>query len=78
MVARLLADSHPDFAYHEYPGGGHWFGNISADWPPLFDFLKNHERPKAAEVVEKEYEAVAGAGFFGNDWSMELGEFVWD
>jgi pimeloyl-ACP methyl ester carboxylesterase len=38
----LLGQFHPDFAYYEYPGGGHWWSNESVDWPPMFDFLKFH------------------------------------
>lgn len=38
----ILAEFHPDFSYYEYPGGSHWFGNESVDWPPLFDYFKWH------------------------------------
>ena len=34
-----LAGFHDDFAYYEYPGGEHWFGDQSVDWPPLFEFF---------------------------------------
>ncbi|SHM63229.1 Alpha/beta hydrolase family protein [Cyclobacterium lianum] len=40
----ILAKFHPDFSYYEYPGGSHWFGSESVDWPPLFDYFKWHER----------------------------------
>ena len=40
-----LADFHPDFAYHEQPGAGHWWGNACVDWPPLTRFLSEHPRP---------------------------------
>ena len=40
-----LAMFHPDFAYHEQPGAGHWWGNECVDWPPLVtqteELLKN-------------------------------------
>ncbi|WP_308198997.1 prolyl oligopeptidase family serine peptidase [Chitinophaga sedimenti] len=46
--ARQMRDSlgkfHPDFSYYEYPGGEHWFGDISVDWNPIFDFFKWHLR----------------------------------
>ena len=42
-----LADFHPDFAYHEQPGAGHWWGNACVDWPPLTRFLSEHPRPLA-------------------------------
>ena len=38
----MLADFHPDFSYYEYPGGSHWFGNESVDWPPLFNYFRWH------------------------------------
>ena len=38
----LLGKFHPDFSYYEYPGGSHWFGNESVDWPPLFDYFRWH------------------------------------
>lgn len=37
----VLGEFHPDFAYHEQPGAGHWWGNQCVDWPPLFQFLKS-------------------------------------
>ncbi len=43
-----LGSFHPDFAYHEQPGAGHWWGNECVDWPPLMEFLEHHrqsERP---------------------------------
>ena len=39
-MRRSLAESHPDFAYHEEPGVGHWWGNRCVDWPPLIRFLE--------------------------------------
>jgi hypothetical protein len=42
QMRELLAKFHPDFSYYEYPGGSHWFGNESVDWPPLFDYLRWH------------------------------------
>jgi pimeloyl-ACP methyl ester carboxylesterase len=46
----VLGQFHPDFAYYERPGAGHWWGNECVDWPPLFDFLSRHTLPKRAEV----------------------------
>lgn len=40
-MRRSLAESHPDFAYHEEPGVGHWWGNRCVDWPPLIRFLED-------------------------------------
>lgn len=54
-MRQLLAGFHPDFAYYEYPGGGHWYGNHSADWPPMFDFFKSHRRPGSGQVRTLEF-----------------------
>ncbi len=40
-----LGSFHPDFAYHEQPGAGHWWGNECVDWPPLMDFLRARTLP---------------------------------
>ncbi|HMA53788.1 MAG TPA: prolyl oligopeptidase family serine peptidase, partial [Acidobacteriota bacterium] len=34
-MRELLGAFHPDFAYYERPGAGHWWGNECVDWPPL-------------------------------------------
>ena len=34
----------------EYPGGEHWFGDQSVDWPPLFNFFKWHQLPEDSMV----------------------------
>ncbi len=51
----LLGKFHPDFAYYERPGAGHWWGNECVDWPPLFDFLQRHVRPTEADVARVEF-----------------------
>ena len=53
-MRELLGKFHPDFAYYERPGAGHWWGNECVDWPPLFEFLKERVRPadSAARKVE--------------------------
>lgn len=38
----VLGGFHPDFTYYEYPGGEHWFGNQSVDWPHIFEYFKWH------------------------------------
>ena len=35
QMRQVLGEFHPDFAYHEQPGAGHWWGNACVDWPPL-------------------------------------------
>ncbi len=44
QMKKALADFHSDFSYYEYPGGEHWFGDQSVDWPHLFNFFKWHTR----------------------------------
>ncbi|MEX2232523.1 MAG: alpha/beta hydrolase, partial [Cyclobacteriaceae bacterium] len=53
-MRKVLGEFHPDFGYYEYPGGSHWFGNESVDWPPLFDFLRLHtlKQDSTADVIE--------------------------
>lgn len=51
-MRRVLAEFHPDFTYYEYPGGSHWYGDESVDWPPLFDFFKQREIPEPLEPNE--------------------------
>ena len=54
-MRELLGKFHPDFAYYERPGAGHWWGNECVDWPPLFQFLKERTRPEDAEVRRVEF-----------------------
>ncbi len=49
-MRKQLGAFHPDFAYHEQPGAGHWWGNACVDWPPLFEFLLDHKRPDLATL----------------------------
>lgn len=51
QMRKVLGEFHPDFAYYERPGAGHWWGNECVDWPPLMDFLRAHARPAAANTV---------------------------
>ena len=45
-----LGTFHTDFSYYEYPGGSHWFGNESVDWPPIFNYFKWHSIAPDNEV----------------------------
>lgn len=36
-----LGQFHADFVHYEYPGGSHWYGNHSVDWPPIFEFFRD-------------------------------------
>ena len=45
-----LGKYHNDFAYYEYPGGKHWFGDESVDWPPIFYFFNRREIKKDSQI----------------------------
>ncbi|WBL22866.1 alpha/beta hydrolase [Zunongwangia sp. HRR-M8] len=45
-----LGKFHNDFAYYEYPGGEHWFGDESVDWPPIFYFFNRRKIKSDAEM----------------------------
>jgi len=55
LMRKVLGDFHPDFTYYEYPGGTHWYGDISMDWPPIFDFFKLHSIPGNNDVKKLEF-----------------------
>jgi hypothetical protein len=42
QMRSVLGEFHADFDYYEYPGGEHWFGNQSVDWPHIFEYFKWH------------------------------------
>jgi pimeloyl-ACP methyl ester carboxylesterase len=50
QMRHALGEFHPDFAYHEQPGAGHWWGNPCVDWPPLIAFLADHKIPTPDQV----------------------------
>jgi dienelactone hydrolase len=54
-MRKELGGFHPDFAYHEQPGAGHWWGNECCDWPPLVEFLRRHELPRPADVKHVDF-----------------------
>ena len=47
QMRKVLGEFHPDFAYHEQPGAGHWWGPACVNWPPLFAFLEERTLPAA-------------------------------
>ncbi|MGD1916606.1 MAG: prolyl oligopeptidase family serine peptidase [Phycisphaerales bacterium] len=40
FMREWLSKFHPDFAYYEQPGAGHWWGNRCVDWPPMMRFFE--------------------------------------
>jgi dienelactone hydrolase len=65
-MRRSLAESHPDFAYHEEPGVGHWWGNRCVDWPPLIRFLE--ERSLDPNPAQVRFTTVSPGINAGGDW----------
>ncbi len=70
-MRELLGGFHPDFAYYERPGAGHWWGNECVDWPPLFQFLKDHVRPPDAEIKRVEF-VTANPGISSRSRGVEI------
>ncbi|HVP12412.1 MAG TPA: prolyl oligopeptidase family serine peptidase [Phycisphaerae bacterium] len=68
-MVKHLARFHSDFAYYERPGAGHWWGNECVDWPPLFEFLRQHTRVAAKDVLHVAF-ATASPGVSARcDWA---------
>ncbi len=55
QMKKLLSGFHPDYSYYEYPGGSHWYGDISVDWPPIFDFFSWHSIPRDTAVQHVDF-----------------------
>ena len=68
MMREKLGTFHNNFAYYEYPGGSHWYGDHSVDWPPLFDFLKQNKVKPTAEVDSINFTTAAPAISATNYW----------
>lgn len=60
-MRQTLAEFHGDFAYHEEPGVGHWWGKegisgaACVDWPPIFEMFARRTLPERAAVREVEF-----------------------
>lgn len=54
----LLAKSHPNFAYYERPGAGHWWGDECLDWKPLIEFLKANRKPAQDEILAVDFTTI--------------------
>lgn len=63
-MREVLGTFHRDFAWHEQPGAGHWWGNSDepgsecVDWPPMFDFFARHRIPEGRELREVRFVTV--------------------
>ena len=67
-MRKYLGECHPNFAYYERPGAGHWWGNECMDWPPLFDFLRQNSRPGISAVRHVEFITASPAISASCDW----------
>ncbi len=63
-----LGQFHPNFAYREYPGGSHWWGDESTDWPPLLEFLRGNVIPDPAGVRDVRFITVNPGVSARCDW----------
>ncbi|MGC8865116.1 MAG: prolyl oligopeptidase family serine peptidase [Bacteroidales bacterium] len=70
-MRQLLGTFHNNFCYYEYPGGTHWYGDHSMDWPPLFDFLRQNRIPKLHEVDSLEF-LTASPGVSASDYWVDI------
>ena len=57
-MRELLQPTHPNFAYHEQPGAGHWWGDECMDWPPLFAFLRANQISEPVQPASLEFVTV--------------------
>jgi len=69
QMKRQLATFHPDFAYYEYPGGEHWFGDQSVDWKPLFDYFKYHTLKLDSSVNRIDFTTASPGISASNHWT---------
>ncbi|MDR4989149.1 MAG: prolyl oligopeptidase family serine peptidase [Bacteroidales bacterium] len=68
QMRSILGEFHGNFAYYEYPGGTHWYGDHSMDWPPLFDFLKQNTIPTINDVKHIRFKTVSPGVSATNYW----------
>ncbi len=69
-MRKTLGEFHPDFAYYERPGAGHWWGDECCDWPPLLDFLVRHELPAAGDVRRIDFVTAAPGVSPRSHWAV--------
>ncbi len=69
-----LATFHPDFAYHEQPDAGHWWGDACVDWPPIFEFFARRSIPKDEDVRHVEFITSSPGVSSDCHWAMILSQ----
>ncbi len=58
FMRERLGRFHPNFAYYEQPGAGHWWGDECMDWPPLMEFLERNPLPESKDVTEIDFTTI--------------------
>lgn len=74
-MRETLGKFHTDFCYYEYPGGEHWFGDESVDWPPIFEFFSRHSIPAEKDVKDIDFQTASPA-ISAKDYWIELEQQV--
>lgn len=64
-----LGAFHPDFAYYERPGAGHWWGDECVDWPPLMAFLRDRRIKPASDVYRVDFITMNPAVASRSSWA---------
>ncbi len=67
-MREVLAEFHPDFAYHEQPDAGHWWGNQCVDWPEMFSFFKTRQRRPSCDVRSIQFKTASPGVSASADW----------
>lgn len=68
LMRGILGGFHNNFSYYEYPGGSHWYGDHSMDWPPLFDFLRQNTIPEHNEIDHIHFTTASPGVSASNYW----------
>jgi hypothetical protein len=68
LMRAKLGEFHPNFAYYEYPGGTHWYGDHSLDHGPLFDFMRQNKIPATSDIKEIEFITASPGVSAANYW----------
>jgi len=65
-----LGQFHTDFAYHERPGAGHWWGAECVDWPAMMDFMRRRTLAPSAQRSPLTFVTASPAVSPRCDWAL--------
>ncbi len=68
LMRKKLAEFHPDFAYHEQPNAGHWWGSQCVDWPEMFSFFHERKRLPPCDVRTIQFKTASPGVSASADW----------